>query len=64
MRMNIVSAIENNSLLKETPAARQKVELREKDENKTFYISLLEPYMRRADEEPPRLVSLNKNNRY
>ena len=31
MRMNIVSAIENNSLLKETPAARQKVELREKN---------------------------------
>ena len=31
MRMNIVSAMEGNSLLEETPAARQEVELRKKD---------------------------------
>ncbi len=31
---------------------------------KTFYISLLELYIRRADEKPPEPVSLNKNNRY
>ncbi len=30
--MNIALIIEDSSLLKETPAARQKVELREKDE--------------------------------
>jgi len=29
--MNIVSTIEDNSLLREAPAARQEVELREKD---------------------------------
>ncbi len=32
--------------------------------HKTFYISLLEPYKRRAGEEPPGLVSLDKNDRY
>ena len=31
---------------------------------KTFHISLLEPYRRRTDEEPPKLISLNKDNRY
>ena len=31
---------------------------------KTFYISLLKSYIRRTDEEPPRPVSLNKNNKY
>ena len=31
MRMNIASIIEDNSLLEEAPAARQEVELREKD---------------------------------
>ncbi len=32
--------------------------------HKTFHISLLKPYIRRAGEKPPRLVSLNENNRY
>src|SRR6266498_2973028 len=32
--------------------------------HKTFYISLLKPYIRRAGEEPPKPVSLNKNDRY
>ncbi len=32
--------------------------------HKTFHISLLEPYIRRTDEEPPKPISLNKNNRY
>ncbi len=31
---------------------------------KTFYILLFELYIRRAGEEPPKLISLNKNNRY
>ncbi len=31
MRMNIAPAIKNNSLLGEVPAARQEIELREKD---------------------------------
>src|SRR6266536_3024897 len=31
---------------------------------KTFHISLLKPYMRRAGEQSPGLISLNKNDRY
>ena len=31
IRMNIAPVIKNSSLLEETPAARQKIELREKD---------------------------------
>ncbi len=31
---------------------------------KTFHISLLELYMRKAGEKPPKLISLNKNDRY
>ncbi len=31
MRMNIIFTIKDNSFLREVPAARQKVELREKD---------------------------------
>src|SRR6266536_4452593 len=31
---------------------------------KMFYVSLLKPYIRRADEEPPEPISLNKDNRY
>src|SRR6266498_4267165 len=31
---------------------------------KTFYISLLKLYIRRVDEEPPRLISFNKDDRY
>jgi len=31
MRMNIAPILENNFLLKEAPAARQEIELREKD---------------------------------
>ncbi len=31
---------------------------------KTFYISLLKLYIRRASEEPSKSISLNKNNRY
>ncbi len=32
--------------------------------HKTFHISLLKPYMRRADEKPPKPISFNKNDRY
>ncbi len=31
---------------------------------KTFHISLFKPYIRKAGEEPPKLISFNKNNRY
>ncbi len=31
---------------------------------KTFHVSLLKLYIRRAGEKPPKLISLNKNNRY
>ncbi len=31
---------------------------------KTFHISLLKLYRRRADEEPPEPISLNKDNKY
>ncbi len=31
---------------------------------KTFHISLFKLYIRRADEEPPGPISLNKNDRY
>ncbi len=31
---------------------------------KTFYVSLFKLYIRRAGEKPPRLISLNKNDRY
>src|SRR6266536_3093224 len=31
---------------------------------KTFHISLFKLYIRKAGEEPPGLISLNKNNRY
>ena len=32
--------------------------------HKTFHILLLKSYIRRADEEPPGPVSLNKDNKY
>ena len=31
---------------------------------KTFHISLFKTYIRKAGEEPPKLISFNKNNRY
>ncbi len=34
--MNIVFIIENSSLLRETPATKQEIELREKDKKKTL----------------------------
>ncbi len=53
----IAKAVDLNIYQLELPEQYRKL-------HKTFHISLLELYRRRVDEEPPRPVSLNKNNKY
>ena len=53
----ITKAISPNTYQLELPEQYKRL-------HKIFHISLFKLYMRRAGEESPRLISLNKNDRY